>query len=104
MITEKFVEFGQGTQSMSPALRDLEQCLLDRQLVHDNPILSINAAHTVIRTDSAGNRAPDKRKATHRIDGTEEKRGLLTTLAIGTVRPSVVLGHRASISEGENGA
>ena len=69
MIAEKFVEFGQGTQSMSPALRDLEQCLLDRHLVHDNPILSMNAAHTVIRTDSAGNRAPDKRKATHRIDG-----------------------------------
>jgi phage terminase large subunit-like protein len=27
-------------------------------------------AHTTIRTDAAGNRAPDKRRATHRIDGT----------------------------------
>jgi phage terminase large subunit-like protein len=27
-------------------------------------------AHTTIRTDAAGNRAPDKRKSTHRIDGT----------------------------------
>src|SRR6516164_11024491 len=31
----------------------------------------------------------------------EEKRGLLTTLAIGTLRPSVVLGHRASIRRRE---
>jgi phage terminase large subunit-like protein len=70
MIAEKFQEFGQGTQSMSPAMRDLEQCLLDRRLVHDNPILTSCIAHTVIRTDSAGNRAPDKRKSTARIDGT----------------------------------
>jgi phage terminase large subunit-like protein len=84
MIGAKFQEFGQGTQSMSPALRDLEQCLLDRQLVHDNPILSMNAAHTVIRTDSAGNRAPDKRKATHRIDGMV---ALLMALAPGAPAP-----------------
>jgi len=38
--------------------------------VHDNPVLSMCVAHTTIRTDAAGNRAPDKRKATHRIDGT----------------------------------
>jgi phage terminase large subunit-like protein len=69
MLAEKFVEIGQGTQSMSPALRDLEQALLDRQLVHSNPILTMCAMHTVVRTDSAGNRAPDKRKSTHRIDG-----------------------------------
>jgi phage terminase large subunit-like protein len=87
MITEKFVEFGQGTQSMSPALRDLEQCLLDRHLVHDNPILSMNAAHTVIRTDSAGNRAPDKRKATHRIDGVV---ALLMALAMAPTQPLTI--------------
>ena len=69
MLADRFVEFGQGTQSMSPALRDLEQCLLDQQLVHDNPVLSMCVAHTVIRADSAGNRAPDKRKSIHRIDG-----------------------------------
>jgi len=44
--------------------------LLDGRLVHDNPILSMCMAHTTIRIDAAGNRAPDKRKATHRIDGT----------------------------------
>ena len=37
--------------------------------MHDNPVLSMCVAHTVIRTDSAGNRAPDKRKSIHRIDG-----------------------------------
>jgi phage terminase large subunit-like protein len=87
MLVERFQEFGQGTQSMSPALRDLEQCLLDRQLVHDNPILSMNAAHTVIRTDSAGNRAPDKRKATHRIDGVV---ALLMALAMASAQPPAI--------------
>jgi phage terminase large subunit-like protein len=87
MLVERFQEFGQGTQSMSPALRDLEQCLLDRQLVHDNPILSMNAAHTVIRTDSAGNRAPDKRKATHRIDGVV---ALLMAMAMASAQPPAI--------------
>lgn len=44
--------------------------LLDGRLVHDNPVLSMCVSHTTIRTDANGNRAPDKRKATHRIDGT----------------------------------
>jgi phage terminase large subunit-like protein len=38
--------------------------------VHDNPVLSMCVAHTTIRMDAAGNRAPDKKRATHRIDGT----------------------------------
>jgi phage terminase large subunit-like protein len=84
MITERFQEFGQGTQSMSPALRDLEAALLDRQLVHNNPVLSMCVTHTVIRTDSAGNRAPDKRKSTHRIDGAV---ALLMALAMAPAHP-----------------
>jgi phage terminase large subunit-like protein len=47
-----------------------ERLLLDGRLVHDNPVLSMCISHTTIRMDAAGNRAPDKRKATHRIDGT----------------------------------
>jgi uncharacterized metal-binding protein YceD (DUF177 family) len=31
-VKEHFVEFGQGMQSMSPALRDLEQVLLEGQI------------------------------------------------------------------------
>jgi phage terminase large subunit-like protein len=32
--------------------------------------LSAAGSAATIRTDAAGNRAPDKRRATHRIDGT----------------------------------
>jgi phage terminase large subunit-like protein len=34
VIAEKFVAFGQGYQSMSPALRDLESIILERKLRH----------------------------------------------------------------------
>ena len=38
LIADRWVEFGQGTQSMSPALRELESIVLERQLCHgDNP-------------------------------------------------------------------
>ena len=70
MISERFQAFPQTTKSMSPALANLERLLLDGRLVHDNPVLSMCVSHTTIRMDAAGNRAPDKRKATHRIDGT----------------------------------
>ena len=69
VIAEHFQEFAQTTKMMSPALANLERLLLDGRLVHDNPVLSMCVAHTTIRTDAAGNRAPDKRRATHRIDG-----------------------------------
>jgi phage terminase large subunit-like protein len=70
LITEHFVEFGQGMQSMSPALRDLEQVLLDGELAHgNNPILSMCVAHTTIVLDDAGNRKPSKRRSAGRIDG-----------------------------------
>jgi phage terminase large subunit-like protein len=69
-ITDRFVEFGQGMQSMSPALRELEQIVLDGQLAHgDHPVLSMCAANTVLVLDDAGNRKPSKRKSTGRIDG-----------------------------------
>jgi phage terminase large subunit-like protein len=70
VIADHFQEFAQTTKMMSPALANLERLLLDGRLVHGNPILSMCVAHTTIRTDAAGNRAPDKRKSTHRIDGT----------------------------------
>src|SRR5215471_16663404 len=48
-VKDHFVEFGQGMQSMSPALRDLEQVLLEGQIAHgDHPVLSMCAANTVI--------------------------------------------------------
>ena len=42
LIKERFVEFGQGVASMSPALRDLEQVLLEGNLAHGgHPVLSM---------------------------------------------------------------
>ena len=70
MIEDRFVEFGQGMASMSPALRDLEQILIEGQMAHGNhPVLSMCVANTVITLDDAGNRKPSKRKSTGRIDG-----------------------------------
>ena len=70
MIEERFTPFGQGMESMSPALRDLEQILIEGQLAHGNhPVLSMCVANTVITLDDAGNRKPSKRKSTGRIDG-----------------------------------
>ena len=49
MVEDRFVEFGQGMQTMSPALRDLEQILIEGQLAHGNhPVLSMCVANTVI--------------------------------------------------------
>lgn len=62
--------FGQGFQSMAPALDSLESALLAGELAHGNhPVLTMCAANAVIRTDPAGNRKLDKSKATGRIDG-----------------------------------
>jgi phage terminase large subunit-like protein len=69
-FAEKFVEFGQGMQSMSPALRDLEQLVLDCKLRHGrHPVLSMCVSNTMIVKDDAGNRKPSKRKSVGRIDG-----------------------------------
>jgi phage terminase large subunit-like protein len=70
MIDAHFVEFGQGMQSMSPALRTLEGDLLNGRLAHGNhPVLSMCAANAVVQTDPAGNRKLAKNKAPGRIDG-----------------------------------
>jgi phage terminase large subunit-like protein len=66
---EKFVEFGQGTASMTPALRDLEVRLLNKQVRHGNhPILNMCASNSKVVGDS-GARKFDKKAARGRIDG-----------------------------------
>ena len=66
----RFVDFGQGYGSMSPALRELESLLLSRKLRHGaHPVLTMCAANAVTETDAAGNRKFTKAKATGRIDG-----------------------------------
>jgi phage terminase large subunit-like protein len=65
-----FVEFGQGFQSMSPALRDTEAALLAGKVRHGNhPVLAMCAANAVVTTDPAGGRKLNKAKSATRIDG-----------------------------------
>lgn len=69
-IDETFVEFGQGYQSMSPALRELESVLLESRMQHGNhPVLTMCAANAVVTRDPAGNRKLDKARSRGRIDG-----------------------------------
>jgi phage terminase large subunit-like protein len=70
LIDDRFVEFGQGYQSMTPALRTLESLLLAEKLSHGNhPVLKMCAANAVVKTDEVGNRKLDKKKSRGRIDG-----------------------------------
>lgn len=68
---EKFVDFGQGFVSMSPALRELETQLLSAKLKHGNhPLLELCAKNAVcVDGPTAGTRKFAKQKATGRIDG-----------------------------------
>jgi phage terminase large subunit-like protein len=69
-IEERFIEFGQGFASMSPALRSLEDILLNGHMAHGNhPVLTMCAANAVVDQDAAGNRKLTKVKSTGRIDG-----------------------------------
>lgn len=66
---DRFVEFGQGTASMTPALRDLEVKLIEGQLRHgNNPPLTTCANNCRVVGDS-GARKFDKKTARGRIDG-----------------------------------
>lgn len=66
----RFVEFGQGFVSMSPALREVESLLLARRIRHGgHPVLTMCAANAVVTSDPAGNRKLVKSKNTGRIDG-----------------------------------
>jgi phage terminase large subunit-like protein len=80
---DKFIEFGQGTASMTPALRDLEVRLLNGQLRHGNhPVLNMCCANAKVVGDS-GARKFDKKSARGRIDGM-----VALAMAVG-VMPSV---------------
>jgi phage terminase large subunit-like protein len=69
-ITAHFEEFGQGTQSMSPALRELEADILNERIAHGNhPVLSMCAANAVVEGKDSANRKLSKSKSAGRIDG-----------------------------------
>jgi phage terminase large subunit-like protein len=87
-VKDHFVEFGQGVASMSPALRDLEQLVLEGQLAHGgHPVLNMCLNNTVIVLDDAGNRKPSKKRSVGRIDGL-----VALTMAIGVapLQPPVI--------------
>lgn len=68
-IEDKFQEFGQGTASMTPALRELETRLANGRMKHgDNPILNMCSHNARVIGDS-GARKLDKQKSRGRIDG-----------------------------------
>lgn len=65
-----FEPMGQGFQSMSPALRDLESALLKGEIAHGNhPVLEMCARNATVQSDPAGNRKLSKMKSHGRIDG-----------------------------------
>jgi phage terminase large subunit-like protein len=65
-----FEPMGQGMQSMSPALRDLESAVLTGSLVHGgHKVLAMCAANAVVERDAANNRKLTKAKSRGRIDG-----------------------------------
>lgn len=76
----KFVGFGQGFVSMSPALRSLETLLLNGKIAHGmHPVLTMCAANTVTQSDPAGNRKLSKSRSRGRIDGI-----VALAMAVGT--------------------
>jgi len=69
-IQNKFVEFGQGTQSMSPALRELESMILEQEIAHgDHPVMSMCASNSVVEGKDSANRKLSKARSSGRIDG-----------------------------------
>lgn len=67
---ERFIEFGQGFVSMSPAIRELESRLLNGKLRHGNhPVLAMCAGNATVVQDPAENRKFVKSRASGRIDG-----------------------------------
>jgi len=59
-----FEPMGQGFQSMSPALRDLESAILNKRIAHGgHPVLETCARNATVQADPAGNRKLSKMKS-----------------------------------------
>jgi phage terminase large subunit-like protein len=68
-LDELFVEFGQGTASMTPALRELEVRLVNGSLAHGQHQVLNMCRHNAVVVGNSGARKFDKAKARGRIDG-----------------------------------
>jgi len=83
-----FVPFGQGFKDMTPAVRTLENALLNSSLRHGNhPVLTMCAANAVVKGDEAGGRKLDKLRSRGRIDGIV---ALAMALGVGTEAPPLL--------------
>lgn len=64
------IDFGQGYQTMSPAISELERAILAGKFRHGgHPILRWNFANIAVEMDDAGNKKFSKRKSKDKIDG-----------------------------------
>jgi len=89
----KMVPFGQGFQSMTPPMRELDRLLLSKRLRHGgNPVLRWMATNLAAKMDPAGNIKPDKEKSADKIDG-------MVALVMGLGRAIVDPGNHRSIYE-----
>ena len=83
-IENTMTDFGQGFISMSPAIRYLEELILDEKLAHGNhPCLAYCMSNTSVELDAARNRKLVKTKGrpNGRIDG-----AIAMTMAIGAMQ------------------
>lgn len=63
-------DFGQGFQSMAPAIEAMEEAVLQGRIRHGgHPVLRWNMANARAEPDAAGNRKISKAKSTGRVDG-----------------------------------
>jgi phage terminase large subunit-like protein len=82
------VEYGQGYVSMAPAVQSLEAAVLDQRIRHGgHPILRWQIANVAIEMDAAGNRKPNKKRATGHIDGVVSL--MMAIAAAGTPAPAI---------------
>jgi phage terminase large subunit-like protein len=76
---------GQGYASLSPALKETERPILNRQIAHDgNPIMRWNLGNVAIAEDPAGNVKPDRAKSKDKIDGVL---GLIMAIGVASASP-----------------
>jgi phage terminase large subunit-like protein len=76
--------FGQGYQSMTPAIEAFEELALEGRLRHGgHPVLRWCISNTAIERDAAGNRKPTKAKSYGRIDA-----AVAALMAVGAAKAS----------------
>ena len=64
------VPIRQGARSMSPPMKEIEQLVIGKKIIHNNhPILRWNVGNVEVKSDENENVRPVKDKSKERIDG-----------------------------------